>query len=185
VDGHVPAILLEFDLGSGGLNGVSRVESPALRGTWLGVLLQFLNPFMRWLLTSRLHWPLSRWFLLISWTGTQTGKVRSTPVSYVRDEARIFVTTGDRWPRFAVGNPTFRVRYRGQWSFANAVLISDPEDSRQRHMRIFDKHRWFRWLSGIPSVHGHTDGDAVANAIAAGRKLIRIDLIADAGSRQA
>jgi len=154
---------------------VNRVESPALRGTWLGGLLRFLNPFVRWLLASRLHWPLSQWFLLISWTGAQTGRVRSTPVSYVRDEGRIYVTTGDSWPRFAVGNPTFRVRYRGAWSSADAVLISDPEQSRRQHKWIFDQHNWFRVLAGVPKLRGHTDVDAVARAIAAGRKLIRID----------
>lgn len=155
---------------------MSRVKSPALRGTWLGALLRVLNPVILRLLASPLHWPLSRWFLLISWTGAQTGGTHSTPVSYVRDQAGIFVTTGDRWPRFAVGNPTFRVRYRGRWSSAAAVLVADPEDSRPGHVRIFEQHGWFRFLAGIPKAHGHTDEAAVVRAIAAGRKLIRIDL---------
>jgi F420H(2)-dependent quinone reductase len=154
---------------------VSRVESPALRGTLLGTLLGFLNPVMRALLVSPLHWPLSRWFLVLSWKGAKTGRVYRTPVSYVSDEAGIFVTSGDRWTRYVIDNPTFRVRLRGRWIPATAVPISDPEDSRREHRRIFEEHTWFRWLAGIPSVEGHTDDAAVARATASGRNLIRID----------
>jgi hypothetical protein len=98
----------------------------------------------------------------------------------VRDPDGIFITTGDRWPRSVLGNASFRVRFRGGWQSATAVLISDPEESRRQHERIFNRHGWFRWLAGIPKVQGHTDDGAVTRAIAAGRKLIRIDL--DEGS---
>ena len=155
---------------------VSRVDSVALKGTWLGTLTRFLNPIMRLLLASPLHWPLSKWFLLLSWTGSKTGRARSTPVSYVSDATGIMVTTGDRWPRYVIGNPTFRVRHRGRWSLATVSEVSDPGESKREHVRIFDEHNWFRLLAGIPKKDGHTDVDAVARAIAAGRKLIRIDL---------
>jgi hypothetical protein len=159
---------------------MSRVDSPALKGTWIGTLLRFLNPIVKGLLASPIHWPLSRWFLLLSWTGSKTGERHSTPVSYVRDDAGIWVTSGDRWTRFAVGNPSFRVRYRGRWSSAQAIVISDPEDSKREHTRIFEAHNWFRLLAGIPKAKGHTDEAAVARAIAAGRKLVRIELTSSA-----
>lgn len=40
---------------------------------------------MRRLLASPLHWPLSRWFLLLSWAGPRTGKLHTIPISYVTD----------------------------------------------------------------------------------------------------
>jgi hypothetical protein len=43
-------------------------------------------------------------------------------------------------------------------------------------MEAFERHNWFRFLAGIPKVRGQTDESAVVRAIAAGRKLIRIDL---------
>ena len=46
---------------------VSRVTKPALRGSALGTVLGALNPVMRVLLDSPLHWPLSRWFA--TWPG--------------------------------------------------------------------------------------------------------------------
>jgi hypothetical protein len=154
---------------------VSRVDSPALKGTWLGTLLRFLNPVVKVLLASPLHWPLSRWFLLLSWTGSKSGKEFRTPVSYVEDEGIVYVTTGDRWPRFVIGNPTFRIRRHGRWMDAIAVPIDNPEQSRRVHMRIFERHGWFRFLAGIPRTSGHTDERAVERAIVAGRRLIRIE----------
>jgi F420H(2)-dependent quinone reductase len=155
---------------------VSRVESPALRGTWIGSLLRFWNPVMRALLASPLHWPLSRWFLLISWTGAKTGLARSTPVSYVRDGTTIYVTTGDRWPRYVMGNDTFRVRQRGRWVSARAELVTDREESSREHARIFARHGWFRLLAGIPKRGGRVDEKAINRSLEAGRQLVWIAL---------
>jgi hypothetical protein len=131
---------------------------------------------VKFLLATPLHWPWSRWFLLLAWTGPKTGGLRSTPVSYIRDEAGIFVTTGDMWPAYVRGNPSFRVRLRGQWRSAVAVPVTDPDESARQHERIFREHGWFRFLAGIPKKDGQVDAAAVKRALEAGRKLIRIEL---------
>jgi hypothetical protein len=154
---------------------VSRVDSPALRGTWLGTLLRFLNPIMRFVLATPFHWPLSHWFLLIGWTGGKSGKQHSTPVSHIRDDTGIWVTTGDRWPRFVIGNETTRVRLGGRWVRARAVPITDAEVSRRMHARLFQDHGWFGFLAGIPKRDHRVDEAAVVRSIAAGRQLLRID----------
>ena len=155
---------------------MGRVEKPALKGSWLGKLLIVLNPLVRILLGSPFHWPLSMWFLLLAWTGRRTGRTRSTPVSYVRDEAGMWVTTGDRWPSFVVGNPSLRVRYKGRWSPGQAELVAGPETSLREHERIFSEHGWFRVLAGIPKRAGRPDAMAIGKAVASGRRLIRIEL---------
>ena len=76
---------------------MNRVSRPALRGSLLGVLLRAWNPFMKVILRSPLHWPLSRWFAVLSWTGRKSGRRYSTPVSYVLNDSAAYVTTGDRW----------------------------------------------------------------------------------------
>ena len=154
---------------------MGRVERPALKGSWLGAALVFLNPIVKILLRTPLHWSLSRWFLIIAWTGQKTGRERSTPVSYVADEGGIWVTTGDRWPDYACGNPTFRVRRQGRWQPARALLITDLDLSRREHERIFGQHTWFRILAGIPNRGAHPDPAAIARAISAGRRLVRIE----------
>ena len=155
---------------------MNRVKKPALRGSWLGSALVFVNPIVRVLLATPLHWPWSHWFLLLTWTGKKSGQERSTPVSYVTDETGVFVTTGDRWPTYVVENPSLRVRTRGRWTPATAFVFTDPDDSLQRHQRIFAEHAWFRILAGIPSRDGKPDTEAIATAIASGRKLVRLDL---------
>ncbi len=155
---------------------MSRVDKPALKGSWMGKALFFLNPIVKFLLATPLHWPWSRWFLLLAWTGAKSGQPRSTPVSYVSDETGTFVTTGDRWPAFVTGNPTFRVRMRGSWRAATAVIVADPDESRREHERVFSDHGWFRWLAGIPKRDGKPDDAAVVRAIASGRQLVRIEL---------
>jgi hypothetical protein len=154
---------------------MGRVDKPALKGSWLGTALVVLNPIVELLLRSPVHWPLSRWFLLIAWTGQKSGLERSTPVSYVSDEVGTWVTTGDRWPDFACGNPTFRVCHRGRWRPAVAVEVADLADSQREHERIFSVHAWFRILAGIPKHNGKPDSASIARAIAAGRRLIRIE----------
>lgn len=154
---------------------MSRTSRPALRGTLLGTLLRLLNPFMRWLLESPVHWPLSRWFAVIAWKGRKTGRRYSTPVSYVREGSSAYVTTGDRWWR-NLTDGAVRVRVSGRWYSANAVPVTDQEQSRIEHARLFQEHWWFRVLAGIPrGAGGGPDPAALKRAIAAGRVLVRIE----------
>src|SRR6185436_13917250 len=82
------------------LNGLmNRVSRPALRGSFLGSLLRVWNPVMRGILESPIHWPLSRWFAVLTWTGRKSGRRYSTPIAYVREGTTVWVTTGDRWWR--------------------------------------------------------------------------------------
>lgn len=156
---------------------MSRVSRPALRGTLLGTALRLLNPVMRVLLGSPLHWPLSRWFILLTWTGRKSGKRYSTPVSYVREGDDVWVTTGDRWWRNLAGGAPVTVRISGRWREGTGTPITDREASQLEHARLFRAHRWFRWLSGIPGDRsGGTDAQALDRALAAGRVLVRIGL---------
>jgi hypothetical protein len=155
---------------------MGRLDSPQLKGTWLGRLLDYLNPLVKFVLRSPLHAILDRWFVLLSWKGARSGQARATPVSYIRDGTGIWLTTGDRWPAYVKDNPTFRVRLRGRWYPATASVEPDAQVSQREHVRIFSEHGWFRWLAWMPSKDGRPDGSAIATSIAAGRKLVRLDL---------
>ena len=155
---------------------MNRVDRPALKGSLLGTLLRIWNPAMKAILRSPVHWPLSRWFAVISWTGRKTGRRYSTPVSYVLGDSAMWVTTGDRWWR-NVGEG-MELRLRGHAREATPTVITDPAESQREHQRLFRKHRWFRWLSGIPGDgKGGADPAALERAIGAGRVLVRIDLV--------
>jgi hypothetical protein len=155
---------------------MSRVSAPALRGTPLGALLRLLNPIMRFLLESPVHWPLSRWFAVLAWTGRQSGRRYTTPVSYVRDGSTAFVTTGDRWWRNLRGGAPVAMRVGGRWLQGSAAPLLDQAACRAEHERLFRDHPWFRRLAGIPEGRGGgPDVNAVNRAVAAGRVLVRID----------
>jgi hypothetical protein len=156
---------------------VSRVSAPGLRGTMLGTLLRVWNPVMRRLLASPLHWPWSRWFAVLAWTGRKTGRRYSTPVSFVREGRSAYVTTGDRWWRNLGERAPVAMRIGGSWRVGMAAPLTDPADSRAQHERLFREHSWFRLLAGIPrGPEGGPDPAAVARAVMAGRVLVRIDL---------
>lgn len=156
---------------------MSRVTNPALRGSPIGTVLRVLNPVVRALLGSPLHWPLSRWLALLTVTGRKTGIRRTTPVSYVRDGDLVFLTTGDRWVWNLSGGAPVEIRIRGRWLAGDATPVTDHEESLATHQRLFREHPWFRALCGLPA--GAPDGaDPVAlqQSLAAGRTLVRISL---------
>jgi F420H(2)-dependent quinone reductase len=155
---------------------VSRVTKPALRGSWLGAVLGALNPIIRVLLSSPVHWPLSRWFAILSWTGRRSGKPYSTPVSYVQDGSTAWITTGDKWWRNLSDGAPVSMRIGGRWHDARGVAITDRASSCAEHQRLFREHPWFRWLSGIPAADGEPDTRAIDRALEAGRTLVRVDL---------
>lgn len=137
--------------GSATRRPMSRVSAPAVRGTLLGALLRLWNPLMRRLIDSPVHWPLSRWFAVLAWTGCKTGRRYSTPVSYVREGRTAYVTTGDRWWRNLTGGAPVVVRIAGRWREGTAAPLTDPADCRAEHERLFREHSWFRRLAGIPN----------------------------------
>lgn len=158
---------------------MGRADTPALRGSWLGRLLRLLNPFMRRLLASPLHWPLSRWFLLLSWAGPRTGKVHTIPISYATDDGHVFATTGDDWWRTVARAPDVAIRLRGQWLPATVVPVTDPDRSAEEHERLFRRRSFFRRFAGIPTTPtGAPDDAAIRRAITAGRMLLRIETTA-------
>src|SRR6188474_1602262 len=111
------------------IGAMHRDETPALQGTWLGVLLRFLNWPMRLALGSPLHWPLSRWFLLVSWVGPKTGKRHAIPVSYVVEVGEVYATTGDHWWHTAVDAADVNVTLRGHKGPAQIIPVEAGERS--------------------------------------------------------
>jgi hypothetical protein len=129
-------------------------------------------------LDSPVHWPLSRWFAVLAWSGRRTGRRYSTPISYIREGDVVFVTTGDRWWRNLSAGAPVGMRIAGRWRQGTAQPILDAA-ARAEHERLFRDNPWFRSLAGIPKGRdGGPDSTAIARAVAAGRVLIRIHLSA-------
>jgi hypothetical protein len=156
---------------------MSRVTKPALRGTLLGRTLRFLNPIIRRLLASRVHWPLSRWLALLRWTPSDRGRSRTLPVSYIREGSSVYLTTGDRWSADFARPASVAIRLRGRWHRQAEAVTTDEGEAAATLRRLFAEHPWFRSFSGIPSNRsGGANPRAVDMALRAGRVLIRVTL---------
>jgi deazaflavin-dependent oxidoreductase (nitroreductase family) len=154
-------------------DAVSRVDSPALRGTLLGRLLTIFNPVMKRLLQSPLHWPWSRMFAVVEWTGRRSQRRYSTPVAYMLRGDEVWVTTGDAWWRNLRSNPTMRVWLAGTPVEGGAALVTDAEESVQLHATMFEVRPIFARLAGLPA---RPTRKQIARAVDAGRVLVRIRL---------
>jgi hypothetical protein len=122
---------------------------------------------------------LSRWFLLLRWNGPRTGRPHAIPISYVTEHGHVFATTGDGWWRNVVSARDVGVTLRGSRRTAQVVPVDDASESAAEHQLLFRRHPFFRLLAGIPAREGgQPDAAAVARAVDAGRKLLRIDILA-------
>jgi deazaflavin-dependent oxidoreductase (nitroreductase family) len=152
---------------------MSRIESPALRGTFIGRLLTVWNPVMKRLLRSPLHWPWSRWFAVVEWTGRRSGRRFRTPVAYLLRGEEVWVTTGDAWWRNLRSNPEMRVWLAGREMAGDATLVTDPAESVPIHAAMFEVRPLFARLAGLPT---RPSAAVIEKSVKAGRVLVRIKL---------
>jgi hypothetical protein len=149
------------------------VDSPALKGTWLGRLLGAWNPIMKRVLTSPLHWPLSRWFAVIEWTGRKSGKRYATPIAYLSRGSETWVTTGDQWWRNLATRPSVGIWLRGSRREGLAEPVLDQSESVRLHATMFEAKPFFARLAGLPARPTATE---VERSVRAGRVLVRVSL---------
>jgi Domain of unknown function (DUF385). len=154
-------------------DAVSRTASPALRGTLLGRLLTLWNPVMKRLLRSPLHWPWSRWFTVLEWTGRRSGRGYSTPVAYLRRGEEVWVTTGEAWWKNLRSDPLTHVWLAGRQVTGDATVVTDQKESIQLHTLMFKVMPFFAMLAGLPARPAESQ---IARAVNAGRMLVRIKL---------
>jgi deazaflavin-dependent oxidoreductase (nitroreductase family) len=73
-----------------------------------------VNATMRFILRSPLHGMVSRTITLISFTGRKSGKLYSTPVSYVQNGSQVTIFTDGEWYKNLAAGATVTLRIRGK-----------------------------------------------------------------------
>jgi hypothetical protein len=86
-----------------------RQPPPAATGRGRFALLnRVINPLVRWLMRSPLHWLASRRLALITYTGRRSGRAYTIPVGYQMSGPQVTITVGspDRkvWWRSLTGS---------------------------------------------------------------------------------
>jgi len=124
----------------------------------------FFNAIVERILRSPLHNPLSKRLLLITFTGRKSGRIYTTPTSYVQDgpDIVLFSERNRRWWRNLEGGAPVRVRLRGQERSGTAETV--PADAR---LLGVDQQSPFQ------QVRRRISGQS-AERIAANRVIIRI-----------
>jgi deazaflavin-dependent oxidoreductase (nitroreductase family) len=128
---------------------------------------------MKRILASPIHWPLSRWFAVIEWTGRKSGKRFATPVAYLIVGSEIWITTGDRWWRNLVERPNVRIRVRGARREGLAEPVLHIAESVRLHAEMFRARPFFARLAGLPA--RPTSGE-IEQSVGAGRVLVRLSV---------
>jgi hypothetical protein len=91
-------------------------------------LFLIINPMMRLLLRSPLHFVQSKSLMLITFTGRKSGRRFTTPVRYVRvgDTVRCFTSPENLWWRNLRGGAAVLLRLEGKELPYWATIQSDP-----------------------------------------------------------
>jgi len=91
-------------------------------------LFLIINPMMRMLLRSPLHFIQSKSVMLITFTGRKSGRCFTTPVRYVRvaDTVRCFTSSENLWWRNLRGGAAVSLRIEGKEMPYWATVQSDP-----------------------------------------------------------
>jgi hypothetical protein len=93
-----------------------------------------INPMMRMLLRSPLHFFLSKSLMLITFTGRASNKQFTTPVRYLRtaNSIRCFTSAENQWWRNLRGGADVILRIQGKDAQYHAIAIfADPARVRQ------------------------------------------------------
>lgn len=87
------------------------------------------NPFMKWLLKSRLHFMVSQSYMLLNVTGRKSGKLYSTPVQYFQQgHVLVVITRRDyQWWRNLIGGAETTVQLRGKLVTGYATISLNPD----------------------------------------------------------
>lgn len=106
-------------------------------------LFVIINPVMRILLRSPLHFIASESLLLMSYTGRRSGRRYTTPLRYVRDgdTIRCFTSKDTKWWRNLEDGAQVVLRIRGADAHYAATLVgNDPKTTRELLVNYLAEH---------------------------------------------
>ncbi|OUJ18206.1 putative flavin-nucleotide-binding protein [Methanonatronarchaeum thermophilum] len=117
---------------------------------------KIFNPIIKKILTSKLHWPLSKKFMLITYKGHKTGEKYTTPLYYREKTNTLFVLTmkdGVKWWRNFKKQHPVTIQYKGKKIKTTAKAEKNPE-TIEKYLKemITQSNTWkiFLKLYGIP-----------------------------------
>ena len=89
----------------------------------------FVNDAMKFVLRSPVHKMVSKFTLLITFTGRKSGKSYTTPVSYSRYDNQVYIFTHANWWKNLCGGATVTLIIQGQERQGFAEPITEDKET--------------------------------------------------------
>ncbi len=140
---------------------------------------RMINPFVAWLLQSRLHGLISFKLMLLVITGRRSGRIYRVPVSYAAQPGGVTCLTLSKnlWWRNLADVQSATLVYRGQIVQASVQLEADDSLVIEREMRMLIAHNPVDALFAGVRLNLKLEPNAADLAIAATRHVVlRFDL---------
>jgi hypothetical protein len=134
--------------------------------------LGLINPVMKRALVSPFHWPFSRWFALLSFTGHKSGRRISTPASYVRREGTLVLTTKRPWWRSLEAAGRVEATVAGRRSVWSVEVVRGEDAVPQA---LASAPGWFLFLAALDDGRlGRPDEADLRRSARQGRVVLRL-----------
>jgi len=98
------------------------------------------NTIAALLLRSPLHGMLSKFLILLTFTGRKSGKKYAIPVGYGRKGNTLALFTDHIWYKNLLANPKVQVRLQGKDRSGTAEVILDDKERTAQEMKDFVSH---------------------------------------------
>lgn len=135
-----------------------------------------VKAFFMVVLHTPLHPLLSRRWASLEFFGRKTGKAYHTPIAYYREDDRVWITTGSPWWKNLRDGARVRLLIRLRAHVGHPHPISDPAEAARRLRQILDAVPQLAYPGDVRIVDGEVSDGELDRVIAAGRKVIEIEL---------
>ena len=105
-------------------------------------LARVVNPVIKALLRSPLHWPFSKHLILLAFRGRKTGKTYEVVVGRHELDGALLVptgTTGRRWRLNFRGRTSVEVTLEGRRQRGWGELVEEPDEVARVHQLLLDR----------------------------------------------
>jgi len=131
------------------------------------LLFRLLNPIVKFILDSPLHFILSKNLLALTFYGKKTGKKYKTPLSYLKKDDNIFCLT-DRpniWWRNLILQSEVEISLKGNRVRCLAIAELESESIEELLIEIIHHSPIDAFFAGIKFVDGKPDSRSVKEAV--------------------
>jgi deazaflavin-dependent oxidoreductase (nitroreductase family) len=141
---------------------------------WIRTLL---NPLAKVILRSPFHGVMSRRLLLITFSGRKSGKVYTTPISYVQQDRTLLLGVGGPWWKNLRGGVPVQVRLRGKTLTGRAEAWTDEASMTRVYQTILAVNPTQARFMGITATaNGEPESHDVQRVLQRGSAVVEISL---------